>query len=196
VIPDATSTYVIIASEGREHVNEGAAQGGGASTVTLNSDASNSDNAYNGQVIFLRSGTGDDQARIITDYNGTTKVATVSSVWDVQPVAGTGYVMLPTGFLPKDYIPVIARKNTALANFAFVMTDSTNHETATGLTVTCTRSIDGGAFAPGTLANVSEISNGIYNVDFLAADLNGDVIVLRAAATGCDDTFVTIVTSK
>lgn len=93
-------------------------------------------------------------------------------------------------------IPVQAKKNAALANFAFIMTDSTNHEVAAGQTVTCTRSIDGGAFAAGSLANVTEVSNGVYNVDFLAADLNGDVVVLRATATGCDDTFVTIVTAK
>lgn len=93
-------------------------------------------------------------------------------------------------------LPVAAKKNTALANFGFVMTDSTNHELATGQTVTCTRSVDGGAFGAGTLANVTEIGNGLYNVDFGAGDLNGDVVVLRATATGCDDTIVTIVTAK
>jgi hypothetical protein len=93
-------------------------------------------------------------------------------------------------------LPVAAKKSTALANFAFVMTDDTNHELTAGLTVTCTRSIDGGAFAAGTLANITEISAGVYNVDFGAGDLNGDVVVLRATATGADNTIVTIVTAK
>lgn len=75
-----------------------------------------------------------------------------------------------------------------------MMTDSTNHAPATGLTVTCTRSIDGGAYAAGTLANVTEVSNGMYTVDFGAADLNGNVIVLRATAAASDDTFERIVT--
>lgn len=87
------------------------------------------------------------------------------------------------------------RKNTALAAFEFLMTDSTNHTPATGLTVTATRSIDGGAFAAGTLSAVTAVSNGVYSVDFGAADLNGTVITLRCTATGADDLFVTIKTS-
>ena len=93
-------------------------------------------------------------------------------------------------------VPVSVKKNTALAKFAFVMTDSTNHAPATGKTVVCTRSIDGGAFGAGTLANVAELSNGVYLVDFLAADLNGNVVVLRATSAGCDDALVTLVTAQ
>ena len=87
------------------------------------------------------------------------------------------------------------RKNTALTNFEILMTDSTNHNPATGLTVSVTRSIDGGAFAAGTLGAVTAVSNGIYKFDFGAGDLNGDVITVRATATGADDLFFTIRTS-
>lgn len=90
--------------------------------------------------------------------------------------------------------PSNVKKNHALAEFQFLMTDSTNHSPATGKTVTCTRSIDGAAFAAGTLANVTEVANGTYTVDFGTGDLNGNVIVLRATASGCDDTFERIVT--
>lgn len=86
------------------------------------------------------------------------------------------------------------KQNQALANFEFLMTDSTTHAPATGKTVTCTRSVDGGSFGTGTLANITEVANGIYRVDFGAGDLNGKVITLRAIATGCDDTFERIVT--
>lgn len=85
------------------------------------------------------------------------------------------------------------KKNQALSNFAFLMTDSTTHNPATGKTVTVTRCIDGGAFAAGTLSAVTEVSNGQYRVDFLAADLNGNVVTLRATATGCDDLFMTLI---
>lgn len=85
-------------------------------------------------------------------------------------------------------------KNVAFSAFMFMMTDSTNHNPVTGKTVTVTRSIDGGAFGAGTLSAVTEVANGWYKVDFAAADLNGKVIVLRATATGSDDTFVTIFT--
>lgn len=85
------------------------------------------------------------------------------------------------------------KKNQALTNFAFLMTDSTTHNPATGKTVTVTRAIDAGAFAAGTLSAVTEVSNGQYRVDFAAADLNGNVVTLRATATGCDDLFMTLI---
>lgn len=97
VLPDATSEYVIYADAGREHVNEGLAQGGSPVSITLNANASASDDAYIGQRVFIRSGTGADQARRIAAYDGTTKVATVTSAWSVVPDTTSAYVMLPTG---------------------------------------------------------------------------------------------------
>lgn len=79
------------------------------------------------------------------------------------------------------------KKNQACANFIFLMTDSTNHNPATGATVTATRSLDGAAFAAGTIGAVSEIGNGFYKCDLGAGDTNGDVVALRFTATGCDD---------
>ena len=95
IVPDATSVAVIAAGIGREHVNEGLAQGGTASTITLNSGASSSNNAYNGQLISLKSGTGSDQVRHCLSYNGATKVATINNTWAVNPNATTGYAVLP-----------------------------------------------------------------------------------------------------
>jgi hypothetical protein len=34
---------------------------------------------------------------------------------------------------------------------------------------------------------------GQYRVDFAAADLNGNVVTLKATATGCDDLFMTLI---
>jgi len=86
------------------------------------------------------------------------------------------------------------KRNQALAAFMFLMTDSTNHNPATGLAVTVTRSIDGAAFAAGALSAVTEVAAGMYRVDFAAGDLDGKVIVLRAVAAASDDTFERIVT--
>lgn len=97
VNPDATSEYIIVPDAGREHVNEGLAQAGGASTITLNTLASSDDDAYNGQTVFIRSGTGEDQVRIVTAYNGTSKIATIHKAWDVVPDTTTAYSMLPVG---------------------------------------------------------------------------------------------------
>ncbi len=86
------------------------------------------------------------------------------------------------------------KTNQALTHFQFLMTDATTHAPKTLLTVTCTRSIDGGSYGAGTLANVTEIANGTYTVDFGAGDLNGKVIVLQCTANGADTTFERLVT--
>ncbi len=62
----------------------GTAQAGAATTITLAAGASAVDDFYNGSVVFIDSGTGLRQARTITDYNGTTKVATVAT-WTTNP---------------------------------------------------------------------------------------------------------------
>lgn len=100
VKPDATSEFIIYVNSGREHVNEGLAQGGSSNTITLNANASSTDDAYVWQTIFLRSGTWEDQVASVTAYNGTTKVATIYTsmawnIWSVTPDSTTGYVMLP-----------------------------------------------------------------------------------------------------
>ena len=97
VLPDATSEYVLAGDVGREHVNEGLAAGGTPTTIILNANASDYDDAYVGQVVFIRSGTGEDQARRVQTYDGATHIATVSRAWNVTPDATSGYVMLPTG---------------------------------------------------------------------------------------------------
>lgn len=86
------------------------------------------------------------------------------------------------------------KKNTALANFMFVMLDSADHVTPkTGLTITAERSLDGGAF--GACGNAAaEISAGVYKIDLDAADLNADVVTLKFTASGADPRLLTIVT--
>lgn len=75
----------------------GVAQSGGASTITLASGASATDNMYVGLAVHVVSGTGAGQARIISSYMGTTKVATVDRTWATNPDATSVYVLLPAG---------------------------------------------------------------------------------------------------
>lgn len=65
----------------------GTAQAGASTTITLHVGASASDDAYNDLLITLTGGTGSGQTRRITDYNGTTKVATVYPAWTTPPDA-------------------------------------------------------------------------------------------------------------
>jgi len=104
---------------------------------------------------------------------------------------GTGEVSLSSGRVA---MQAGIRKNQAIANFPFLMTDSTNHNPATGLTVTGARSLDGAAFASGTIANMTEVGNGVYQCDLGAGDLNADTVALRFTATGADDLVITLLT--
>jgi hypothetical protein len=88
------------------------------------------------------------------------------------------------------------KKAAAFAKFAFLMTDSTNHNPVTGKTVTATISKDGGAFASLNSGDtVTEVGNGIYEVDLDATDTNANCLILRFTATGADDTFERVITS-
>jgi hypothetical protein len=95
VNPDNTSVFQIIANPGREHVNEGLAQAGTSTTITLNTLASSIDDVYIGQAVFIRSGTGEDQVGLIDSYDGTTKIATMHDPWAITPDSTSGYVLLP-----------------------------------------------------------------------------------------------------
>lgn len=129
-----------------------------------------------------------------TKLSGTTQTARdIGSSVLLSNGTGAGQVSLSSGRVA---IQATVKKNTALATATpFLMTDSTNHAPATGLTVSCTRSLDGAAFAAGTLGSVAEVSDGFYTIaSFAAGDLNAGQVVVKCSATGADDTFFTLVT--
>ncbi len=100
VNPDNTSEFVILGDAGRESVNEGLAQAATTTSITLNTSASSTDDAYNGQLVFIRSGTGQDQIALVEDYVGSTKVATIrtrsaNGEWAIVPDTTSAYVMIP-----------------------------------------------------------------------------------------------------
>ncbi len=101
--------------------------------------------------------------------------------------------------LAADAVNEIARAigvqtNTALSDIEFFMSLSSDHVSpATGLTVTGERSIDAAAFT-GVSGTITEVSDGIYQFDADAADLNGSLITFRFSSGTADDTFLTIKT--
>ncbi|MDC0383387.1 Ig-like domain-containing protein [Candidatus Marinimicrobia bacterium] len=75
------------------YLESGSAQGGSVSEIILASTASPQDNFYNGTVIKLVDEL-EDSLRTILDYDGTSKVATISdgfNDWSNPPVNGTSY---------------------------------------------------------------------------------------------------------
>lgn len=71
----------------------GTAQAGGGSSITLESGASSVNSHYNGREIRIVSGTGAGQARFITTYSGTTKIANVHRSWTTQPDSSSVYAI-------------------------------------------------------------------------------------------------------
>lgn len=77
----------------------GTAQAGASSSITLDAGASSSDDFYIGDLIVVLSGTGAGQSRIITDYVGSTKVATVDAAWTTNPSSDSVFVLIPQGIV-------------------------------------------------------------------------------------------------
>lgn len=65
--------------------HSGTAQAGGAQSITLASSALSTDDAYNGMFIEITGGTASGETNTITDYDGTTQVATVNAAWVTAP---------------------------------------------------------------------------------------------------------------
>lgn len=84
--------------------------------------------------------------------------------------------------------------NTAFSNITFEMYNDTFHTPATGLTITGERSLDGGAYAAVT-GTIAEISDGTYQIDASAADMNGALVVFKFTATDADASYVHIKTA-
>ena len=63
----------------------GTAQSGASGSITLQASATSITDAFKRSYIYIISGTGSGQSREITAYNGTTKVATVTPNWGVNP---------------------------------------------------------------------------------------------------------------
>lgn len=73
-------------------LTSGTAQAGSTSTtIKLASGASTTDDLYNYLIVLIDAGTGVGQARMITDYVGSTRVATVDRAWITTPDATSTY---------------------------------------------------------------------------------------------------------
>ncbi len=75
-------------------IRRNTAVGGAASSITLDTGASTVDDTYTGSLIFIISGTGVGQSKQIGPYNGTSKVASVTSPWVTNPASGSVFVIV------------------------------------------------------------------------------------------------------
>lgn len=75
-------------------MTSGTAQSGTGSDITLAASESSQNQIFRDQRIEIVGGTGAGQGRIITDYNGSTKVATVDEAWVVNPDSTSDYEIM------------------------------------------------------------------------------------------------------
>lgn len=89
--PTSASGYEVAAVG--EYLDNGTAQAGGGSTITLRTGASSVDSFYNGNWVWIASGTGLGQWRKVSSYVGSTRVATMASSWTTNPDNTSVYVV-------------------------------------------------------------------------------------------------------
>ncbi|MCS7002623.1 MAG: hypothetical protein NZ518_07235, partial [Dehalococcoidia bacterium] len=83
------------ADSGLQTIRSGTAQAGAANSITLDAGASSTNDFFVGAWILLTGGTGAGQARLITAYNGSTKVASVAPNWATNPDNTSTFAILP-----------------------------------------------------------------------------------------------------
>ena len=94
---DGALEHIDVTAGGTGYVNTntGTAQVGSiATTIKLAATASATDDIYNTMTVYISSGTGSGQIKTITDYVGSTKIATVST-WTTTPDATSVYEIMP-----------------------------------------------------------------------------------------------------
>jgi hypothetical protein len=96
--PDVTTTYQITPDNTPLIVDQGIAQAGSATTITLRAYASTVNDAYLCNVVAIIAGTGRGQARLVGGYVGATKVVTIcGDNWVTNPDNTSVYVLMPYG---------------------------------------------------------------------------------------------------
>jgi hypothetical protein len=172
IIPDTTSLYSIVSVPGLTYFsNIGVATAGSGTTITLEAAASATDHYYEGCFIAITGGTGSGQAKEITGYVGSTKVATVASAWSVNPDATSAYAVFPSGKLmggtfltPVNVISWAGVTVSALpANFGNLVID-TSGRVSLNLTqnLAPARALDG-------IADTSMIMNDVFHASIASA---------------------------
>jgi len=93
------------------------AQAGNATTITLDSSAVATNDYYNGSIVAIIAGTGNAQARIITAYVGSTKVATVDTNWATNPSSDSVFAIYPQGIYGLTSAQVESSVTTSLTSY-------------------------------------------------------------------------------
>lgn len=117
-------------------VRSATAQAGAAGTITLDASASAVTDFYANTYLQIIGGTGAGQARFISAYNGSTKVATVNGNWATNPDNTSVFVIWPFSLIPGASAPTTGQNATAV-----LTTQMTEAYAADGTAPTLTQAI-------------------------------------------------------
>jgi hypothetical protein len=129
----------------------------------------------------------------VTSNTGVPLVDVVGLTGTVTAVVVGGTIATVTNPVTLATSQLTVRRNEALVGFTFPMYNATTGNPATGLTVSCSITIDGSALVAST-NNPVEVGSGIYKLNLAAADLDGTVITLVFVASSASATIVTLIT--
>jgi hypothetical protein len=118
----------------------GTAQAGAAGSITLDAGASSSDDFYNNAIVQIVAGAGAGQSRIISDYTGATRVASVNGNWVVNPDNTSSFAIYPFGSIPGASAPTAAQVADAVWDEAVA-----DHQTAGSTGKVLSTRVTGGA---------------------------------------------------
>ena len=162
--------------------NVGTAQTGTTNTITLALGADAIDDYYNALTVFITSGTGANQLRTITDYDGTTKIATVDAVWTVgqEPNNTSEYSVAPavtvtSGGVGTGSVARVSSVDTGVIKKVAMVSVGTNYSSGTA-TVT-----GGGGTGASIIPRISP--PGGHGSDAIA-ELGGAFVMLNARLIG------------
>lgn len=94
-------------------ITSGTAAAGTATTITLGAGSSSIDHFYEDTLILIAAGTGVGQSRFISNYVGSTRVATVRT-WTTNPDSTSVYVIFPFDTISGASAPTAAQNATAV----------------------------------------------------------------------------------
>lgn len=179
IADNAIDRATFAADTGLQSVRSNTAQAGAAGTITLDAAASATTDFYKGLEIYLTGATGVGQARIITAYNGGTKVATISPNWATNPDVTTTFAIIPQG-------PADVEMTAAVLTFNLTGNITGNLSGSVGSVTGAVGSVTGavGSVTGNVGGNVTGSVGSIATGGIVAASFAASAITATVIATG------------
>jgi hypothetical protein len=192
--PTAASVFSVHASDMPAILEAGTAQAGANDSITLDAGASAISATYTGNFVMITAGTGIGQTRIISGYDGGTKIASVTPNWTTNPVAGSVYQLIPMGRVDLGRIQSVTSSVTNLKS-ACDNYSVTRGLTGTALPAAAAAAAGGiplstnGSLEMDTLADWVDAGRLDAILDTIAGDTTTDIPALIATAQADLDTI-------